>query len=254
MNPLLLRFPSILTILEGARADREQFKKLVNEKPIGVRVTTRHKIREVDLHAGYLGRMLRASGVVCALMTMGFVWLPEFDVQSAKEKREQIVIQVDEIPETRQVHRPPPPPRPAVPIETEDADVPDDVTIERTDLEFDNVDLDLPPPPDEFIDNEPVEEDPIEYWAVEDKPLLTKQVSPKYPEVARKSGVQGTILVRVLIGKDGAVKQAEILKGKVVFHKAALTAVRQYEFSPARQNDRPVPVWMALPIRFRLVS
>jgi TonB family protein len=60
--------------------------------------------------------------------------------------------------------------------------------------------------------------------------------------------------VRVLIGIDGKVMQAEVLRGKTIFRKAALTAIKQYEFSPARQNDKPVPVWMALPIRFRLVS
>ena len=175
-------------------------------------------------------------------------------VSEVRAKKEQILITVDDIPETRQVRRPPPPPRPAVPIETEDTDVPDDVTIESTDLDFDQVNLDLPPRPAMAVTETPLEEDPIEYWAVEDKPTITKQVLPKYPEVARKAGIQGTILVRVLIGADGKVQQAEVLRGKAIFHRAALSAVKQYEFSPARQNDRPVPVWMALPIRFRLVG
>jgi periplasmic protein TonB len=253
LNLLLIRFPSILTTLVHDRANRDQFTRLVQERPIDVVVTTRRKRPDVDLKRGYLRRMAATSGLVFILLTMGFVGLPEIDVQQVADKKEQIVIQVDEIPETRQLHRPPPPPRPAVPIETEDENVPDDVTIESTDLDFDDVYLDLPPPPPQMA-KETVDEDPIEFWAVEDKPVITKQVPPRYPEVARKAGIQGTILVRVLISKEGRVQQAEVLRGKDIFHKAALTAVKQYHFSPAKQNDRPVPVWMALPIRFRLVN
>ncbi|MBS10502.1 MAG: hypothetical protein CME19_02720 [Gemmatimonadetes bacterium] len=254
MNPILIRFPSLLTSLEGARVQRERFQRLLADKPIDVEVITRKKSPEVNLHLGHPRRMFATSGIVAAILTMGFVGLLEIGVQQVSAKKEQIVIQVDDIPETRQLQRPPSPPRPAVPIETEDESVPDDVTIETTDLDFDDVDLDLPTPPSEVTEAATVEEDPIEFWAVEDKPEITKQVPPQYPEAARKSGIQGTILVRVLIGKDGKVRQAEVLRGKEIFHKAALRAVKQYEFSPARQNDRPVPVWMALPIRFRLVS
>ena len=254
MNPLLIRFPSILTTLEGAREARERFNRLLNDKPIGVEIKTRKKNPEHNLHLGYRQRTMMASGIVAAVMTMGFVGIPEMEVQQVETKREQIVINLEDIPETRQLQRPPPPPRPAVPIETEDENVPDDVTIEDTVLDFDDVLIDLPPPPGTLVESAPVEEEPIEFWAVEDKPTITKQVPPSYPEIARKSGIQGTILVRVLIGPDGKVREAEVLRGKEIFHNAALSAVKQYEFSPARQNDRPVPVWMALPIRFRLVS
>ena len=150
---------------------------------------------------------------------------PDLAVSEAQIEREQIVIQVDDIPETRQIHRPSSPPRPAVPIETEDADVPDDVTIESTDLGLDDVSLNPPSLPTAVVSEAVLEEDPIEYWAVEDKPAITEQVAPRYPEVARKSRIQGTILVRVLIGVDGKVKRAEILRGKAIFHSAALTAV-----------------------------
>lgn len=254
MKPVLIRFPSILTTLERARAEREQFVRLRHDTPNDVLVATRKKHPDADLRVGHTERSLVAAGIVSAILAVGFFGVPDLRVQPVQAKQEQIVIQMDDIPETRQIQRPPPPPRPAVPIETEDEDVPDDVTIENTDLDFDDVDFDLPPPPGQMADAVPVEEEPIEFWAVEDKPVITKQVPPSYPEIARKSGIQGTILVRVLIGTDGTVKAAEVLRGKEIFHKAALKAVKQYHFSPARQNDRPVPVWMALPIRFRLVS
>jgi protein TonB len=254
VNPLLIRFPSLLAALERARLNRQHFARLLNDRPIDVTVRTRVKAPSANLHAGYGLRVVKCAGVVIAILTTSFLGLPALRVPEAQARKEQVVIQMDEIPETRQLVRPPPPPRPAVPIETDDADVPDDVTIESTDLDFDDVTFDLPPAPAQMATEVPLEEEPIEFWAVEDKPEITKQIAPLYPEVARKAGIQGTILVRVLIGVNGKVQKAEVLRGKTIFHKAALKAVKGYEFSPARQNDRPVPVWMALPIRFRLVS
>ena len=49
---------------------------------------------------GYASRCLKASGIVGALMTMGFLGLPELRVSNIVHKKEQIVLQVDDIPET----------------------------------------------------------------------------------------------------------------------------------------------------------
>lgn len=254
MNLLLIRFPSLLATLESARLNRQHFVRLLNERPIDVTVHTRLKAPAANLHAGYGSRLVKCSGVVIAILTASFLGLPTLRVPEAQARKEQVVIQMDEIPKTRQLQRPPPPSRPAVPIETDDADVPDDLTIESTDLDFDDVTFDLPPAPARMATEVPLEEEPIQFWAEEDKPEITKRILPRYPEVARKAGIQGTVLVRVLIGVNGKVQKAEVLRGKTIFHKVALKAAKGYEFSPARQNDRSVPVWMALPIRFRLVS
>jgi protein TonB len=207
----------------------------------------------MNLNLGYGSRMIRIGMGVFVLMVSAALVLPEPSVRQAQRRAEQLVIQMDEIPETRQLRRPPPPPRPAVPIETESEDVPDDVTIESTDLDFDDI-LELPPPSPDLVGKGVEEDEPIELWAVEDKPTLTHSVTPEYPLIALKAGIQDVVLVRVLIGKDGLVKEASVMRGKEVFHASALEAVRQYVFSPALQNDKPVPVWMALPIRFRLVE
>ena len=60
--------------------------------------------------------------------TMVAVIYPTFDADASGRKKQQIIIETVDIPETQQIKRPPPPPRPAVPIETESDDVPDDVT------------------------------------------------------------------------------------------------------------------------------
>ncbi len=251
MNLLLLRFPSILTTLESARADRDQFRRLLNDRRNSVTVSTRAKRPSFDLHLGHRTRMLQSGVTVFVVGALVVSTLPDLTIRSVKRQTEQIVIQMDDIPETRQVRRPPPPPRPAVPIETESEDVPDDVTIESTDLDFDDVVLDLPPPPSEIAD-QAMEDEPIEVWAVEEKPKAITRVVPKYPLFAQKAGIEGTVLIRILLGKDGRVKEARVMNGKEILRESALEAVKQYVFTPARQNDRPVQVWMAIPIRFRL--
>ena len=165
------------------------------------------------------------------------------------------MIQVEDIPETHQTERPPPPPRPAMPIETESEEVPDDITIESTDLDFDEMPIDLPPPPTHATAAlPPVEDEFVEIWKVEKKPELVKKAAPEYPAEARAAGLEGVVFLKLLVGENGKVLQAEVLKGEEVFRKAALEAAYRFVFTPAIQNDRPVKVWMSLPIRFDLIG
>ena len=85
-------------------------------------------------------------------------------------------------------------------------------------------------------------------------PVIIKRVEPIYPELARKAGVQGKVWVKVLIDKEGKVKKAAIMQGLEIFHEAATNAVMQWVFKPAIQQDRPIAVWMAIPISFRLLE
>ena len=216
----------------------------------------RTKNPEVDLKKQYskvLNVCMAATFVLHATVAWAF---PEFDTNPVASKKEQIVIQMEDIPETRQIERPPPPPRPAVPVETESADVPDDVTIESTDLDFDEAPIDLPPPPPPSARglDAPEEEEIVEFWAVEQKPDLVKQVVPKYPEVARKAGLEGVVFVQFTVGRDGRVKTAAVVRGPEIFRESALNAVYQFVFKPAVQNDKPVSVRMSMPIRFRLAG
>ena len=195
---------------------------------------------------------IAASFVLHVVVAVAF---PTFEARPVKPRREQTVIQMDDIPETQQIKRPPPPPRPAVPIETESEEVPDDVTIESTELDFDEAPVDLPPPPPPVSHQVEEEvEEIVEFWAVEIKPELVKRVVPEYPEVARKAGLEGVIFVEFTAGKDGRVKNAWVLRGPEIFREAALKSIFQYVFKPALQNDRPISVRMSIPIRFRLTG
>ena len=190
-------------------------------------------------------------GITFLLHTSVAVLFPTFEVRASTQKKQQIIIETLDIPETRQVKRPPPPPRPAVHIETESDDVPDDVTIETTDLDFDDAMVDLPPPPPPGAEEEE-EEEILEFYLVEDKPILVKQVPPIYPEIARKAGLEGKVFLKFLVAKDGRVSNVTVLKGQEIFRQAAIDAILQFKFKPAQQNDKPVNVWMTQPMTFRL--
>ncbi len=214
-------------------------------------IRTKHP--SADLKLSYR-RTFQASCLLTFILHIALaVWFPELEAQQIRGRRVQTVIDVADIPETRQMVRPPPPARPAVPIETESDDVPDDITIESTDLDFDDVNLNLPPPPPPGrFDEEAMGEEVVEFWAVEESPVLVKEVLPIYPDVASRAGLEGTVFVEFVVGRDGTVRDVIVLKGPVIFYQPAVTAVAQFRFKPAIQNDRAVAVRMARAIRFRL--
>jgi protein TonB len=194
-----------------------------------------------------------SSGIVLALHIIIALLAPKFEVDAAPQRKAQAVIQIDDIPETQQIQRPPPPPRPAVPIATESEEVPDDVTIESTDLDFDQAMIEVPPPPPTLGTDAP-EEEIVEFWAVEQAPEIVREVVPVYPEVARKAGIEGTVFLQFVVGKNGQVRDIEVLKGPEILRESAVKAVSEFVFKPAVQNDRPVTVRMTRAIRFRLAG
>lgn len=91
-----------------------------------------------------------------------------------------------------------------------------------------------------------------EYVYVEELPEAITKVMPEYPDLARQSSMEGTVVVQALVGKDGRVKATKIAKSNPVFDQSAEKAVKQYVFKPALSNNKPVAVWVAVPIRFVL--
>ena len=223
------------------------------DRPWITRSVVRHKSPEADLKRDYPKVIRITTALSFALHGTLAALFPTLEIQSLQARPDQIVIDVEELPETRQIQRPPPPPRPAVPIETESADVPDDVTIETTDLDFDDIPVDLPPPrPLDSTSGLADEEEVVEFWAVEQEPELVKDAIPAYPPVASKAGLEGSVFVQFLVGSDGRVKQAKVLKGQEIFREAAIEAALRFVFRPAMQNDKAVAVWMTRRILFKL--
>ena len=91
-----------------------------------------------------------------------------------------------------------------------------------------------------------------EYVYVEELPEAITKVPPSYPDLAREAGVDGTVLVQALVGKDGKVKDTKVVKSIAMLDAAAEAAVKQWVFKPALSNNKPVAVWVAVPVKFTL--
>lgn len=83
-------------------------------------------------------------------------------------------------------------------------------------------------------------------------PQKNTHVGPVYPPIAQSANVQGVVIVDMLIGPDGKVQDARILRSIPLLDQAALDAVKQWEFTPTLLNGTPVPVIMTATVQFTL--
>jgi protein TonB len=81
--------------------------------------------------------------------------------------------------------------------------------------------------------------------------LLAEPVAPVYPDAAKTTGQRGSVVLQVLIGRDGAVQDAKFLQGSLVFARAAIDAVKQWRFKPYSMNGRAVSVQSVITLSFK---
>jgi periplasmic protein TonB len=86
-------------------------------------------------------------------------------------------------------------------------------------------------------------------------PVNLVRIEPTYPELAKKIGVQGLVVIECVIARDGSVRDPKIVRGAhPLLDKAALEAVRQWKFAPGRMGERPVDVLFTLTVSFELAG
>lgn len=216
----------------------------------------RRKEGSADLRQRYPMYMEIGLVVVLALLIVAFRvdWNPPSDDDWEAPEQEQI--EMEEIQQTEQQETPPPPPKPPVPVE-----VPNDEILDDDELDLDaSLDLDepaaeTPPPPPE---EEEVEEEPEIFVVVEEMPeliggLASIQEHIRYPEVAKKAGVEGRVIVQFVVDENGNVQNPQVVRGLGAgLDEVALEAVKKAKFKPGQQRGQPVKVKMSLPITFRL--
>lgn len=81
---------------------------------------------------------------------------------------------------------------------------------------------------------------------------LIHKVNPKYPVQAKKAGVQGTVVLDAIIGKDGSVKNLKVDSGPEELRQSSLDAVRQWKYKPYLLNGEPVKVKTKIHIVYTL--
>ncbi len=148
-------------------------------------------------------------------------------------------------------------PAAAVPVPVPDAEAPSDATIKSQEeiaaatpsmssSEDKNQQIVVAPPTEEDLPKFG------EYVYVEELPEAIHKEAPQYPDLAREASVDGTVMVQALVGKDGKVKDTRVVKSIPMLDAAAIAAVRQWVFKPALSNNKPVAVWVAVPVKFTL--
>jgi protein TonB len=77
---------------------------------------------------------------------------------------------------------------------------------------------------------------------------------PRYPLIARRNGVEGTVLVKVLVSKEGRAAKVELERssGSGALDTAALDAVKSWRFTPARRGQENVDMPYVVPVVFKL--
>jgi TonB family protein len=81
---------------------------------------------------------------------------------------------------------------------------------------------------------------------------LISSVSPAYPAIARSMGLQGDITIDALIDATGKVTTMKPLSGPVPLQQAAMDALRQWNYEPARLDGQPVSTHLSVTVKFRL--
>lgn len=84
--------------------------------------------------------------------------------------------------------------------------------------------------------------------------LLTHQVLPSYPLEALRAGLQGTVVIQALVGRDGAVEDLKLVQGYFALGNAAIAAVKQWRFRPYRLNGEIVEMQTMLTLTFPINS
>jgi protein TonB len=102
-----------------------------------------------------------------------------------------------------------------------------------------------PPPP-------PPPSAPVRVGGNIKQPNKTKDVKPVYPPIAQSARVSGVVIIEAVIGPDGRVKEAKVLRSIPLLDQAALDAVKQWQFTPTLLNGVPVPVIMTVTVNFTL--
>ncbi len=211
-------------------------------------------VRDAKLDLGASPSVVFEASLACALLLVlcGFLLFPETKEREKMVMRSQEMVKFEDIENTRQENRPPPPPRPLIPIEAPSDEVLDDIQIASTEVD---IRQEVAPPAFKS------EDDDEQYFVVvEEMPELIGGMKAMmknlvYPELAIRAGVQGRVFVLAFINEKGEVVKAEVQRGiGAGCDEAALAAVMKAKFIPGRQRGKPMKVRVSISIRFQLTG
>ncbi len=85
------------------------------------------------------------------------------------------------------------------------------------------------------------------------KPILIP--TPEYPDFARRQGIRGKCVLGLIVDKDGRTHDVHVIRSvDKRLDQNAINAAKQYKFSPAMKDGKPVAVRMSVQVEFRLYN
>jgi len=111
-----------------------------------------------------------------------------------------------------------------------------------------------PPPPPPVVKEAPkAEAKPVPIGGKIQEGLLTKKISPAYPDLAKRTRIQGPVKYQAVIGKDGKIQDLKLVSGNpMLATPAVMDAVSQWEYKPYLLNGEPTPVITEIIVNFVL--
>jgi protein TonB len=193
----------------------------------------------------------KAMSLAALIALFAFLVSPKFEVKPYETvvRAESVAVEIP--PEIKDIVKPPETiVKPQIEIiidsdlsgeDDEDIEIID--TIESTDIDMTE---EVAAPSNQLGTTDP-------FAVYDDPPSPIKQIAPVYPAWAKKLGLEGAVVVDVEVFANGKVGAVNILKSlDKDMDQAAIDAVKQWEFKPAKQNGQAVAVWVRFPVNFRL--
>jgi len=201
------------------------------------------KYQKGEERLNYNTNVEKATIVALILVIFLFLSFPTFDL-TKKEDIEVVFtsLNIEDIPLTRQGTRRKPPPKPAVPIPSDDELIPEDLTIEETDLNFD-------------LASEQFGSGVLSGRPAIFQPRPVFEVIPEYPQELQKKGIQGFVKLHLHVDKSGRVIKAVVLENTTnskACAKASISAAQKCRYIPAKSSGKSVEVWITRTYTFGL--
>lgn len=96
----------------------------------------------------------------------------------------------------------------------------------------------------------------VEFVNLDRIPAIISQPPIEYPEAARKAGIEGKVLIRVLVNEQGRPERAQIIRRApedcTIFDDSATSSVMDMRFAPVTKSGNPIRYWMNIPVRYTL--
>jgi len=196
----------------------------------------------------FWGSMIAATALHFAL----FQFFPDLNAEDVSFTADEL--EAIELPP--EIEIPPPPEtisRPATPVVAE-ANIDEDITIAPTTFE-DNPVENLPPPPEDSggdISASPTFTPFTVAPDIRNRTEVQRALQREYPPLLRDAGIGGTVQVWFFIDENGRVQDTRVNQssGHTALDDAAIKVAGVFQFSPALNRDKKVPVWVSLPITF----